>query len=287
MKTIDTLLYDVYRLLEKKDGWFTNDLAASFAQDTAKRVQRSLGPDGPASLRLSKLGPVCPKALWSSIHTPDLAEPLPAPAIFKYSYGHVIESLAITLAKAAGHEVTGEQDALEVDGIVGHRDCVIDGHVVDVKSCSSRVFQKINSKALAVDDGFGYLCQLDAYLVGCVDDPLVRHKDVGYIWAIDKTLGKMVLYKHEKREDFIRERIRSHKRISSLPVSPECECGTRPYGVSGNMELDVRASYSAYKFTCFPHLRTFLYSDGPKFLTKVVRTPDVTEVDRNGNYIYH
>src|SRR6266849_6159935 len=40
------------------------------------------------------------------------------------------------MAKAAGHEVLGEQDELTLDGVVGHRDCVIDGCIVDVKTTS-------------------------------------------------------------------------------------------------------------------------------------------------------
>ena len=48
-----------------------------------------------------------------------------------YAFGHMIEGLAIGLAKASGHEVLGEQDEIYVDGIRGpHRDCVIDGCVV-------------------------------------------------------------------------------------------------------------------------------------------------------------
>ena len=124
-------------------------------------------------LRLSQMGPRCPKALWYSIHHPELAEKLPTWAKFKYAYGHILEAFAIILAKEAGHDVTGEQDAIEVDGVIGHRDCVIDGCIVDVKSASSRSFQKFKTKTLAQDDPFGYLDQLDAYMAGSLEDPLV------------------------------------------------------------------------------------------------------------------
>jgi hypothetical protein len=235
----------------------------------------------PPSLRLSKMGEICPRHLWYSIHHPELAEPLPAEAIFKFSFGHTIEAQAIALAKAAGHEVTGEQDELVVDGIKGHRDCVLDGCIVDVKSCSSRMFEKFEKKSIAYDDPFGYLAQLDGYMVGSADDPLVRTKDRGYIWAIDKTLGKMVLYEHRIRESFIRTRISDHKRVTSLQEPPRCTCETVPDGKSGNIKLDVRASYSPYKHICYPHLRTFHYADGPHFLTHVARLPDVPELTRS------
>lgn len=234
----------------------------------------------PPSLRLSKMGEMCPRHLWYSIHHPELAEPLPAEAIFKFSYGHTLEAQALALAKAAGHEVTGEQDELYVDGIKGHRDCVLDGYVVDVKSCSSRMFEKFEKKTIANDDPFGYLAQLDGYMVGSVDDDLVRYKDRGFILAIDKTLGKMCLYEHKRREPFIRDRIRRYKDIVIQASPPACSCGLVPDGKAGNIRLDTKASYSPYKYCCFPNLRAFLYSDGPRFLTHVARVPDVPELTR-------
>jgi hypothetical protein len=224
------------------------------------------------------MGPRCPRALWCSIHTPGEAESLPPWAEFKFAYGAIIEGLAISLAKAAGHDVRGEQDRVYVDGIAGHRDCVIDGCIVDVKSASSRAFQKFKDGSLRLDDSFGYLDQLDGYMVGSLEDPIVTIKDRGYLLAIDKTLGHMVLYEHTLREDSIRQRIKDYKLIVGRSEAPPCECGTVPDGKSGNIKLDVKASYSAFKHCCFPNLRTFLYSDGPRYLTKVVRLPEVTEL---------
>lgn len=236
----------------------------------------------PPSLRLSKMGEMCPCHLWYSIHHPELAEPLPAEAIIKFSYGHTIEALAVSLAKACGHDVQGEQDELVVDGIKGHRDCVIDGYVVDVKSCSGRMFEKFKTKTIRDDDPFGYLAQLDGYMVGSADDNCVIHKDTAFIWAIDKTLGKMVLYEHRLRRDFILQRIQRYKEIVMETNPPGCTCGTVKDGESGNFKLDVKASYSPFKKICFPSLRTFGYRNKgefePRFLTRVVRKPDVPEL---------
>jgi len=233
------------------------------------------------------MGPQCPCALWHSIHHPELAEKLPPWAEFKYSFGHIIEAQAIMLAKAAGHEVTGEQDAVSVDGIVGHRDCVIDGCIVDVKSAASRSFTKFKDGSIRQDDPFGYLDQLDGYLCGSLQDPLVRVKDRAYLLAIDKQLGHMVLYEHGFREEHIRERIKGYRRIISSDIRPTCNCGTLSDGKSGNIKLDTKASYSPYKYCCFPNLRTFLYASGPIYLTKVVRKPDVMEVDKHGKMVYN
>jgi len=290
MKTIHTLVEDIYVTITRKDGWFSNELAEHFAKDMSLRLQSQLGElKGPPRLRLSQMGPRCPRALWYSIHHPELAETLPPQAEIKYSYGHIIEALMITLAKAAGHDVCGEQDEVDVDGIKGHRDCVIDGCIVDVKSASSFSFQKFRDKSIKDNDSFGYLDQLDGYLAGSLHDPLVQCKDRAYLLAVDKTLGHVALYEHKFRHEHILERIRKYKEIVALPEPPRCECNTEPFGKSGNIKLDVKASYNVYKHACFPNLRTFLYADGPVYLTKVVKRPadHIIEVDKFGKVVYN
>jgi len=289
MKSIHTLINDIYDVVGKQDGWFNELVAKDFAGELGLKILEKAKPRGEVSgLRLSQMGPVCEKQLWYSVHSPSSQEAIPAYARIKFLYGDILESLVIAMAKAAGHEVTGEQDAVTVDGVTGHRDCVIDGCVVDVKSAASRPFQLIKNKAM-VDDPFlcAYLDQLDGYLVGSRGDPLVRQTDVGYILAIDKTLGHLTLYEHRVREEHIKTRIAKYKAIVGQHAPPDCTCETVPEGKSGNQKLGTKASYSQYKHVCFPHLRTFLYASGPVYLTKVVKVPNVTEVDRNGNYVYH
>ena len=286
MKSIHTLIPDIYEMIGKQGQLFSPDIAKEFSAEVTNRLVASSTEERKPSLRLSQMGPRCPRALWYSIHNPEEAEEFPAWAQIKFSYGHILEALVIAMAKEAGHEVTGEQDVVYVNGIAGHRDCVIDGCIVDVKSASSRSFVKFKDGTLAQSDSFGYLDQLDGYLVGSSDDPLVKNKDVAYILAVDKTLGHLALYRHQGRPDHIRTRVDEYKRIVDLPSPPACTCQSVPDGVSGNMKLDVNASYNIFKHVCNPALRTFLYSNGPRYLTKVVRVPDVPEVDRHGKFIY-
>ena len=274
-------------MVGQQENWLTSDIANQFTSELTIKLQGSFSPQSRTSLRLSGMGAKCPSQLWYSIHTPLDAEPLPPWARIKYTYGHILEALVIAMAKAAGHEVTGEQDAVSVDGVIGHRDCIIDGNVVDVKSASSRAFQKFKDGSIASDDGFGYLDQLDGYIVGSLDDPLVRNKTSGFLLAIDKQLGHMCLYEHTAREENIRKRIRDHRAIVALDRPPKCTCEEVPEGKSGNYRLGVRASYNAFKYQCKPQLRTFLYADGPRYLTRVVRKPDVTEVDKHGRVVYN
>jgi hypothetical protein len=288
VKQINTLVDDIYATIKNKpEGWFSDEAAKRLGEEITKNVRVSLTERRTPKLRLSAMGPKCPKALWHSIHTPELAEPLPPWAEIKFTYGHVLEALALTLATSSGHTVTGEQDELVVDGIKGHRDAVIDGCLVDVKSASSRMFQKFKSGTIAQDDPFGYLDQLDGYLVGSAEDPLVTVKDRGYFLVVDKVLGHLCLYEHRLRERSIRERIADAKTIVERTEPPHCRCGTVAVGQSGNIGLDTKASYSAFKYCCFPELRTFLYASGPVYLTKVVRKPDVVEIDKYGKIRYN
>lgn len=290
IKNIRTLIQDIYHVIESEEGWLTESNVEGLTGELGRQLVQSSGQkDSGAVLRLSQMGEKCPCQLWHSLHSPSLSEKLPAAARIKYTYGHVIEALVIAMAKAAGHEVTGEQDVLYLDGVKGHRDCVIDGCTVDVKSASSMAYKKFKDGSIKMDDPFGYLAQLDGYVVAAADDPLVRVKDRGYLLAVDKTLGHMCLYEHKVRPDFIRERIRTSKETVQQSSPPACTCGTVADGKSGNIKLDMRASYNPFKFQCAERrgekLRTFLYASGPVFLTKVVRKPDVPEVDRHGKIV--
>ncbi len=291
---------DIYDVVERDEGWFSEQVSKAFSEELGLKLIANLSPRDTGvqpTLRLSALGDRCPHARWLSIHSPSLQEPLPAQARIKFAYGHVIEALAISMAKAAGHEVTGEQDVVHCHGIKGHRDCVIDGCIVDVKSSSSQSFSKFKDGSIRENDTFGYLDQLDGYIVASAQDPLVTVKDRGYLLVIDKQLGHFCLYEHILRPESIEKKIAEAKAIVELSSPPACTCGIEKDGESGNFKLDLRASYNGYKHACMESrgikLRTFLYSNGPRFLTTVIRRPKrkdgsyITEVDKDGKVVYN
>jgi hypothetical protein len=290
--TIKQLIPDIYNLVKNRNGWFSEDLSRSFSLEVAQKISGQFNrPEQPSRLRLSQMGQRCPCALWHSIHRPELAEAFSAPNLIKFSHGHIVEAEAIMLAKAAGHLVTGEQDELDVLGVKGHRDCVIDGHIVDVKSCNSRTFANFENGDPVEINKFGYLDQLDGYMVGSADDDLVFHKDVAYLFGVDLTLGKMVLYEHHLRKAHILARVASNKAIVALDVPPACTCEEVSDGESGNYILGVNGSYNPYKWVCKPNLRCFIYSGGPRFFTRVVKIPKhkgnpLIEVDKHGRRVY-
>ena len=187
------------------------------------------------------------------------------------------------MARLTGHTVTGEQDRTELNGVSGKRDGIIDGHLVDAKSASSRAYQKFITGLSGEDDPFGYLAQLGLYLETAQDDPEVTDKKSASFYVIDKTLGHITLDTHEGDLTSVdyQELIKTKKEMVEEEYPPARAYIPVPDGKSGNMKLDTACSYCPFKETCWPNLRTFLYSTGPRYLTVVNKQPNVTEVTNN------
>lgn len=283
-KNINTLVDDIYKVIEGAGGW---DAAVQefFLKDVGSAVWNKLGPDQEErkpTLRLSGMGTSCTRKLWYQINTPDDNETFTGSTLFKFLYGDVLESLILSLAIAAGHDVKGMQDTLSVAGIKGHRDAVIDGITVDVKSASPYSFKKFKQGNLREDDPFGYISQLSSYVyAGRTQTDVESHPSLGAFLVVDKVSGEICLdvydFGHEintKEDDF--EVIKSQ--VNNTEELPERGHEDIPDGKSGNMKLCTQCSYCVFKDKCWPGLRTFLYSGKPRFLTEVVREPNVKEV---------
>lgn len=279
MKKIETLIEDIYGLFEK-DIKIPEELVNDFAHDLARLVDTTITDNKRAPyLRMSMLGSKCHRKLWYSLNCPEEGEPLTGQTKFKFLYGHVLEALVLFLAKAAGHSVEGQQDQLDISGVKGHRDAIIDGMLVDVKSASSYGFKKFKEHGLMTDDPFGYLDQLGAYLYASQEDPLLLEKQKAAFLAIDKVLGGMVLDVYPKKEKNYDKHVEKLRLIVQNPKAPPRGFEDIPDGKSGNMKLGVECSYCEFKKTCWPGLKVYQYSRGPVFLTKVLREPRVVEAE--------
>ena len=194
----------------------------------------------------------------------------------------MIEEMLLFMTRMAGHEVSDEQRVCEVEGIKGHMDCKIDGLVVDVKSASAFGFKKFKDGTLAMDDAFGYVDQIKAYAHACGET------EFGWL-AMDKANGHLAVLKydledtqapiHEHIKGDIRERIKHVKEMVKGDEPTELCTETVPDGKSGNKKLGIKCSYCQYKKHCYPELRAFAYSYGPKFLSEVVNEPRVQEIN--------
>lgn len=276
MKQLDTLVEDIYGLFAG-DLAFDKELFEKFGGNVRDLMDERFHTkrDGDPHLRMSNIGRK-DRQLWYDMNWKGEKEKFIPSTLIKFSYGDLIEQMILLFAKMAGHDVSREQEEIEVDGIKGHIDAMVDGVVVDVKSASSFSWQKFDSGALLEpgNDPFGYVAQLAGYV-----EALTPGKDGAFL-AVDKTLGKLTLLRVPAEvlaRYNVRERIAYVKEMVESEVLPEKCYPDVPDGKSGNMKLGTGCSYCSHKFHCWENLKTYYYSTGPRYLTKVVREPRVSE----------
>lgn len=290
MKSIDTLVDDIYSVLS--DGVDINEqeeIIEAFGVSMAALLRTRLDKNKEeyqSGLRLSKLG-ACETKQWLEQYGYESKEELQPNIRLKFLYGDVVEELLLTLVKLAGHTVEGQQDELVIEGISGHRDCVIDGYTVDVKSASSYGYKKFKDGSLkdgADNDPFGYMYQLGGYY----EADETTNRDAAYFLAMDKSLGHLTALRVEASElPDAKARARKLNRLMEDDwMRPPRPYQAVPHNKSGNMKLDTVCSYCDRKAECWSTandgigIRTFLYKSGPVHLVHVAEgaEPNVTEV---------
>ena len=102
-------------------------------------------------LRMSSIGKPA-RQLWYDKHSPKDRKDEDSGLNLKFLYGHIIEHLVLYLAELAGHNIKDQQRKVEVSGVSGHIDSIIDGEVCDVKSASPFSFKKFQSGEIVGDD---------------------------------------------------------------------------------------------------------------------------------------
>jgi hypothetical protein len=231
-------------------------------------------------LRMSNIGRE-DRYLWNVYNDVEKSDDIQGHTYVKFLYGHLIEEMLLFLTRAAGHEVTDEQKKCEVNGISGSMDCKINGIVTDVKSVSTYGFRKFKDGSLAYDDPFGYVAQIKGYAAA--------EGETKYGWlAMDKQNGHLtyLLYDendtqapvHDLIKFDIKERIEHVKKLVEQPTPPDVCYEPIDDGKSGNRKLAVGCSYCSYKKECWPSVRAFAYSSGPRFLVEVHHEPKVPEI---------
>lgn len=226
---------------------------------------------------MSNIGKPCERQLYYEVNSPELAEEMRPETYMKFMYGHLIEELVLFLAELAGHEVIGRQDTQEIQGIEGHRDAVVDGVLIDVKSASSYSFKKFANHGLSQDDPFGYIPQLQSYLYASQKDDKVKDKGRAAFLVVDKTLGHITLDVHDKDTTNWPELFDQKKEMIQGDL-PERGFEAEPMGKSGNMMLSMNCSFCAFNKSCWPEQRTFMYANRPITLVEVAMEPRVEEV---------
>ena len=281
MKSIETLVEDIHKVLEGKGGWdraITEYLASNISKIAEDRFSKEQEPR--AYLSLSSLGTPCKRKLWYKVNRSEESEPISPQLLGTFFYGDIVEAFVLALAKAAGHSVEGEQTKLDVHGIKGHRDAVIDGVTVDVKSTSTYAFQKFAQNKLREDDPFGYISQLGSYVYAGRDDPLVKDKKRGAFLALKKERFELCLDVYDFTEELKTKEaeIESCKKLVKGSIPEDRLEPIKQSSTSDNTKLCAACKSCEFRKICWPDVRTFLYSNGPEYLVDVVKEPRVVEL---------
>ena len=273
-KQIETLVEDIEALFDGHDlaatvEKFSDDLALMFL----KRFQE-YGTERKPSLRLSSIGKPL-RQIWYEMHGAP-AEELTPETKLKFLYGSLIEELMIYLAIEAGHDVQFLQKEVSLDGVVGHIDCIIDGVLVDVKSCSTYSFMKFQTGGLRYDDPFGYIAQITGYREA------LSIERCGFL-AVDKTLGRLCFYEVSDNDYDVRTRIKDVREAVAQTTEPVRCYQAEPVSnkdKTGNMVLPFQcAKYCRWRDHCWRDandgrgLEPRFYSTGVKYFTKLVVEP--------------
>lgn len=289
-KEIGTLIADIYSLFTS-DFQFKPEHVEAFGKRLAEKIAyRVEETKGRPTLRMSNLGTPCLRKLWYQINQPDAGEKLDGKTRFKFLYGDILEELLLFLAESAGHDVKGGQGTLEINGVKGHRDAIIDGVLVDVKSASPYGFKKFAEHGLAGDDPFGYLDQINAYLFASKDDPDLVEKNKSAFLAVEKVMGDLVLDEYPKNDVDYEKRVADLRLMLVQPTPParyyedkpdgywKGRGATREFVPNGNRVLGMECSYCSHKATCWPGLKVHVTGGKPKFFTVIKKAlPSMTE----------
>jgi hypothetical protein len=290
-KTIDTLVDDIHQLfkdaLEGKSASIDLEVLSRFGVNVANHIVDDLTARTkkrtPHTLYASEVGKPCVRQVWYGVHKPELGEKLLPNAQIKFLYGDCVEELVLFLAEQAGHKVELRQQPVKYEvahgvQLSGRIDALIDGVLVDVKSCSPYGFKKFQEGLNDSNDSFGYRAQLASYNLH------VMAKRAGFL-AIDKQNGKLGWFEMTdfSRDDVI-EKLLSTTTALKRSAPPDRHFSLEPEGKSGNEKLCMECSYCPYKFECWKDanggagLKAYAYSTGPVFLGTVVKAPKVPEI---------
>tara|TARA_R110002033_G_scaffold43704_2_gene85787 strand:- start:681 stop:1475 length:795 start_codon:yes stop_codon:yes gene_type:complete len=233
-------------------------------------------PSTNGHLRLSSIGKP-DRQLWYNLNIKKEETLTPSTRI-KFLYGYILEEFLLLCSSIAGHTVTHQQKEVEVGGVKGHQDAMIDDVLVDCKSSSGISFQKFKSNALINDDPFGYIAQISAYAEA-------NGVDEAAFLVIDKSTGDICLTPVHSMEMINADKRIKHLKKMVTDSNPPDRCyDPVPDGKSGNYKLAIGCIYCSHKRECWKDindgkgLRVFEYAKGKRYLVQVRKEPDVLEV---------
>ncbi len=284
MKTLDMLVPSIYEHLEKLSSGTPLPLSEKEIDKTIEGMREALKTwanpvprDSNFSLRMSNIGKPA-RQLWYEKRDDNSRRDVNGPTQIKFLYGHLLQEIVLMLVRMADYSVTDEQKEVQVNGILGHIDCKINGEVVDVKTASKFAFNKFEQGRLAQDDPFGYLGQLAGY-------EAAENTNNGGFLVLNKESGELCLHiPDDLDKPNIKNTISNLVNNLDLDTMPDKCYSPVSEGKKGNFKLPKGCMWCKYKFDCHSDsndgagLRTFKYSNGLTYLTHIEVKPNVEEL---------
>ena len=283
MKQIETLVKDIYDLFSldpiKMDEKEVDKHIDNFGEMLKVHIKAFMyeEPRTRGNLRLSAIGKP-DRQLWYDVNSKNEIEDLTSSTRIKFLYGYILEELLLLCASIAGHKVTDQQKEVNIEGVLGHQDSMIDDVLIDCKSASSYSFKKFKQNNLLEDDPFGYIAQISAYAEA-------NQVDKAAFLVIDKSSGEICLTPvHQMEMINAKERVKHLKGMVSDSHVPDRCYAPIADGESGNLKLAIGCIYCSHKRECWQDanhgqgIRAFRYSRGLNYLVKVAKEPKVEEV---------
>ena len=295
-KSINSLIPDIYSYvlgegefegMTEKDAKILGSILGDVIADRLERNRTERSPSSEGSdffLRMSNYG-MRPRKLWYEANLPKgSGKQRTAEDYLNFLIGDIWEAIALFLAYKSGHKVEHRQKEVNLEGIVGHLDVVIDDVMVDVKTASGWSYDSKFAKGGLYNggDSFNYLPQILGYA------DTMGLKEAAFL-VVNKERGKMMLSKvpSEIVNKFdAKAEAKIAQEIIKLPEAPDEKCyPDEPDGESGNRTLNTNCSFCVFKFRCWQSeanngegLRAFKYANKVKYLTQVNKLPKVEEI---------
>jgi len=250
MKKINTLVEDIYSLFSLNPIDMKEEEVDKYIDTFGEMLKLHIKdfmyekPREHGNLRLSSIGKP-DRQLWYDVNTNRDTIPLKASIRIKFLYGYILEELLLLCAAIAGHKVTDQQKEVEIEGVVGHQDSMIDGVLVDCKSASGNSFHKFKNNNLLEEDPFGYIAQISAYAEA-------NGVDEAAFLVIDKSTGEICLTPvHSMEMINAKERVKFLKGMVTDSNIPDRCYNPVPDGKSGNLKLPFGCVYCGHKKECW------------------------------------
>ena len=282
-KQIETLSQDIYDIIDSglAPQEETLDKMCNDIKDIVRERFTGYKEDKEYNhLRMSNLGRGT-RFLYYDLQV-DTQQEISPELKMKFLIGDILEQLMIFLIKESGHEVTMEQAEVELDGIKGHPDAVVDGIPLDIKTASTYAFNDKFVKGNLLNnpnsDGFGYVGQISSYA-----ETLGVNR--GAFLAVDKQHGDWtVLLVDEMDMIDARAKIKEVREALEADSPPDEKCFQPKEHKNGNLELNNNCFWCKHKHACHADandgtgIRTFKYSNKSVDLIHVEKEPTVPEV---------